>query len=47
MKKDYGTPFVKIVLFNAEDVITASVSVDGDDNMVFWPKAEEASVWEE
>lgn len=47
MKKDYGTPFVKIVLFNTEDVITASVSVDGDDNMVFWPTAKEASVWEE
>ena len=39
MKKNYGAPFVKIVLFNTEDVITASVSVDGDDNMVFWPTA--------
>ena len=48
MKKEYGVPFVKIVLFEAEDVITASVTVDGDDNMVFWPGTQkEEAVWEE
>ena len=47
MKNNYGTPFVKIFLFDVEDVITTSVSVDGDDNMVFWPTAKEAPVWEE
>ena len=46
MKKTYGTPFVKIFLFEEEDVITASVSVDGNDNMVFWPGAPKG-VWEE
>ena len=37
MKKDYGSPIVKICLFDMEDVITASVQVMEDDNVVFWP----------
>ena len=37
MKKDYGTPIAELSLFDREDVITASVIVSEEDNMVFWP----------
>ena len=48
MKKEYGAPLVKIFFFDEEDVITSSVTIDGDDNVVFWPGvAKESSVWEE
>lgn len=48
MKKEYVAPLVKTVLFGEEDVITSSVTIDGDDNVVFWPGvARESSVWEE
>ena len=36
MKSNYATPFAKILLCE-EDVITSSVSVLGEDNVVFWP----------
>ena len=45
MKGNYVAPFAKIFLCN-EDVITSSVTVDGDDNMIFWPGTEkEERTW--
>ena len=41
MKRNYEAPFAKI-FFCEEDVITTSVTVDGDDNVVVWP----GKVWE-
>ena len=47
MKKEYGVPLVEILFSYENDVITASVIVDGDDNIVFWPgAAKEESEWE-
>ena len=37
MKQEYLEPIVKIFLCEKEDVITTSVTVDGDDNVVAWP----------
>ena len=36
MKRVYVEPIAEIFLCN-EDVITTSVTVDGDDNVVVWP----------
>ena len=37
MKRNYVEPTAKIFLCEKEDVITTSVTVDGDDNVVVWP----------
>ena len=42
MKRNYVAPFAKIFLCE-QDVITSSVTVDGDDNVVLWPKKEEGT----
>ena len=45
MKRNYVEPIAKILLCE-EDVITSSVTVDGDDNLVFWPgMAKEEEIW--
>ena len=42
MKRNYVAPFAKIFLCE-QDVITASVTIKGDDNVVLWPKKEEGT----
>lgn len=45
MKRNYVAPITKIVLCK-EDVITSSVTVMDDDNVVFWPgQPKEVDVW--
>ena len=39
MKRNYVEPTAKIFLCETEDVITTSVTVNGDDNVVVWPGA--------
>ena len=34
---EYKAPKLTMVYFVEEDVITTSVTVDGDDNVVAWP----------
>ena len=36
MKKFYGTPTIAVLLYDVEDVITASVGAVGDDNDGNW-----------
>lgn len=45
MRRNYVAPITKIVLCK-EDVITSSVTVMDDDNVVFWPgQLKEEEVW--
>ena len=37
MKREYFEPIAKIFLCEKEDVITTSVTVKDDDNVVVWP----------
>ena len=46
MKREYFEPIAKIFLCEKEDVITTSVTVKDDDNVVVWPGMEGGILWE-